>query len=80
MMNASRGKRDDGDALIPPDGDGEDSAEDGVVSPIANGDTRVVAPTNTIPVAGFRAYLTVGILFSVNLLNYVDRYTVAGLS
>ena len=37
-------------------------------------------PRVAAPVCGtnFRAYLTVSILFVINLLNYMDRFTIAG--
>ncbi len=68
--------------LIPPDAGGEET-KNGAGDGLPNGgtDARISQPSTDsvhIPVAGFRAYATVVILFTVNLLNYVDRYTVAG--
>lgn len=35
-------------------------------------------PNNSEEVVGMQAYISVAILCTVNLLNYVDRYTIAG--
>ena len=77
-MNASRD--DDDDPLIPADaGDGDARFQQGPEK-TGNGDVRMSAGgSGSVPVAGIRAYTTVLILFVVNLLNYVDRYTVAGM-
>jgi hypothetical protein len=47
--------------------------------------TRKAAATGTLsrdmgllPAGSFNKYFTVGILTGINLLNYMDRYTIAG--
>ncbi|XP_059173446.1 protein spinster homolog 1-like isoform X1 [Physella acuta] len=44
-----------------------------------NGEPDVSSSSRQVPVSNKRAYFTVAILLLVNLLNYMDRFTVAGV-
>jgi hypothetical protein len=43
----------------------------------ADSDTNITIPAPVV-ISDFKRKLTMGVLISINLLNYLDRYTVAG--
>ncbi|XP_077995244.1 protein spinster homolog 1-like [Glandiceps talaboti] len=75
LVNVNDLEEDLGDTMDDPQSNGDEKEE---LIPPSSDDSEVLQSQGVESDAGKRAYLSVCVLFFVNLLNYMDRFTVAG--